>query len=70
MASVGPIAAPQLLTVGQVADVLQLSRRTVQRLIDVGDLPAVRLGPRSLRVPLERLNEALEHHSTITEVTE
>ena len=41
---------PTLLTVPEVADVLRISPASVRRLIDAGKLPAVRLGPRLIRV--------------------
>lgn len=34
----------RLLTVAQVGDVLQFSRRKVMELIDIGDLPAINVG--------------------------
>lgn len=35
---------PRFLTVGEVADLLRVSNMTVYRLINAGDLPAVRVG--------------------------
>jgi excisionase family DNA binding protein len=40
-----------LLTLDQVAAILQISRRTVQRLIQAGELPALKLGHRTVRLP-------------------
>ena len=37
-------ARPKFLTVGEVADILRVSNMTVYRLINAGDLPAVRVG--------------------------
>jgi len=55
----------RLLRVNVAARRLELSRRQVYRLIEAGELPAVRLSPRGLRIPegalekyLQRLNEA------------
>lgn len=42
---------PDYLTVTEVADRFRVDNRTIRRLIDRGDLPAVRVGDRSLRVP-------------------
>jgi excisionase family DNA binding protein len=39
-----PVHARPLLTVGEVADRLGVSTRTVRRRIESGELPAVRLG--------------------------
>ncbi len=41
---------PRLLTLAEAAEVLRVSAKTVRRRIEGGDLPAVRLGPRTLRV--------------------
>ena len=50
MASVSPsVRAPALLTVANVAEQLQLSTKTIRRMIDRGDLPSHRIG-RLLRV--------------------
>jgi excisionase family DNA binding protein len=57
----------RLLTMPQVAELLQLSRAQIYRLAEHGCLPVVRLGPRSLRVReegLERWLEGLEETAT------
>ena len=41
--------APTLLTTNEVAIRLGVHRRMVERLVRSGDLPCVRIGPRSLR---------------------
>jgi excisionase family DNA binding protein len=41
---------PTLVSVSQIAEATGLSNKTVRRLIAAGKLPAIRLGPRSLRV--------------------
>jgi excisionase family DNA binding protein len=46
-----------LLTWAQVASRLGISVQTVRRWVDCGRLPAVRLGPRCLRVRQEDLDE-------------
>ena len=50
------------LTVAEVADLMRLSRMTVYRFINRGDLPAVRVG-RSFRVPQDALDAYLREHS-------
>ncbi len=49
----------QLLTAGEVADLLRVSTMTVYRLIRGGELPAVRVG-RSYRVRSDDLDSYLE----------
>jgi len=54
-----------LLDVQDVAQVLNVSRRTVWRLVATGRLPAVRLGPQVVRFrhqDLQRLVRELTHH--------
>ena len=45
-----PLTFPRLLTTSDVASVLNCSVRTVQRLIEDGDLTPVQLGERAVRV--------------------
>jgi excisionase family DNA binding protein len=47
------------LKVGEVAEALRVGRNRVYELIESGDLRAVRLGPRSIRVTREALAEFL-----------
>lgn len=54
------------LTVAEVADLMRLSRMTVYRLINRGELPAVRVG-RSFRVPQDALDAYLRTHSVDAE---
>ena len=49
----------RLLTIQDVAEFLQVSTRTVRRLIDTGELAAVRIG-RSVRVRPEALQALIE----------
>ena len=51
------------MTVGEVASVLRVSTMTVYRLINSGDLPAVRIG-RSLRLRSEDLDQYLADRFT------
>ena len=50
------------LTVAEVAEVMRLSRMTVYRFVQRGDLPAVRVG-RSYRVPADALERFLAEHA-------
>jgi excisionase family DNA binding protein len=45
-----PDASSRLLTIGEVAERLRLSRRTVERMVAAELLPAVRVGHRAIRV--------------------
>ncbi|MGH8981468.1 MAG: helix-turn-helix domain-containing protein [Acidimicrobiales bacterium] len=53
----------QFMTVGEVASELRVSSMTVYRLINAGELPAVRIG-RSFRVPTEDLDRYLADRFT------
>ena len=50
------------LTVAEVAELMRLSRMTEYRLVNRGELPAVRVG-RSFRVPQDALEAYLREHS-------
>lgn len=51
---------PALLTIRQVADVLIVDPKTVRRRIADGTLTAVRVGPRTIRVPVESVMKVAE----------
>jgi excisionase family DNA binding protein len=53
----------------QVADILQVSTRTVERLVSQGRLPAVRVG-RRLRITQQQLRTYLHQESTSPSDTE
>jgi excisionase family DNA binding protein len=53
------------LTVAQVAEMLEVSPRTVLRWVERGDLPAVRLPGGRLRVSARDLEAALERWQTM-----
>jgi excisionase family DNA binding protein len=55
------IASERLLTVGQVAERLQVSPRTVWRLIHDGRLPAVRIG-RAVRLRPDAVAGLIKHN--------
>lgn len=48
----------RFLTVGEVAEIMRVSKMTVYRLVHAGELPAVRFG-RSYRVPESAVTDAL-----------
>jgi excisionase family DNA binding protein len=60
---VGKPTTPQLLTVFQVADALNVSHWTVRRLLKNGVLPAVRIGSRVL-VKASDLNSFIDQRTT------
>jgi excisionase family DNA binding protein len=51
-----------LLTVSEVAAMLRLSKMTIYRLMDKGQLPALRVG-RSFRIPRESVRLLVEESS-------
>jgi excisionase family DNA binding protein len=53
----------RFMTVGEVASVLRVSNMTVYRLINAGELPAVRIG-RSFRVRSEDFDQYLAERFT------
>jgi excisionase family DNA binding protein len=55
----GSLLSSRLLTIKDVAELLQVSTRTVQRLIDRGELAAVRIG-RSVRIRPEAVQSLTE----------
>ena len=59
------IETPILLSIGETADALRVSKPTVYRLIERRELPAVRVGGQ-LRVDLAALQDYLEKGQTST----
>jgi excisionase family DNA binding protein len=59
MSLASPFPHDRLLTVGEVATVLRVSKITVYRLVHTQELPAMRIG-RSVRVPAAALRSYLE----------
>lgn len=59
----GDLADVRFLTVAEVADMMRVSTMTVYRLVQAGDLPAVRFG-RSYRIPESALAEAIAQTAT------
>ncbi len=52
--------ADEFLTVTEIADLLKLNQQTVRNMIDRGELPAVRVGSRRVRVRRSDLDRFLE----------
>jgi excisionase family DNA binding protein len=52
------------LTVAEIADDLKVNQQTVRNWIDRGELPAVRIGARRIRVTEEALERFIEASST------
>lgn len=42
---------PPMLNVGHISEILDVSHNTVRRLIDNGDIPSIRVGPKLIKVP-------------------
>ena len=61
MTPASPSRAPRLLRLADIAEVCQVSLRTVQSWVASGRLAVLRLSPRSVRVTEEALAEFLEH---------
>lgn len=57
-------AAPVLVSVRRAAELLDVSVDTVRRLIAAGDLDAVRLGYRTLRVPVSSLSQLVARRNS------
>ncbi|MGH2561855.1 MAG: helix-turn-helix domain-containing protein [Thermomicrobiales bacterium] len=60
----------EFLTVAEAAAILKVDRSTVRRWIDRGDLPAVRVGQRSLRVRRNDLDRVIEPARPVTKADE
>jgi excisionase family DNA binding protein len=53
----------QAVKPAEAADILGISRRLLLRLVASGEIPAIRFGPRSLRIPLGGLRDWLQGRS-------
>ena len=54
--------ARRLVSLLEAAEILAISPKTVRRYIAAGDLDAVRLGRRTIRIRLESLDRLIEAH--------
>ena len=52
------MAKPVVYSMQEVADILKVSKRTVQRMVDRGDIKAVKIGG-TVRITQKALDEAL-----------
>lgn len=50
----------RLLRITEVAEILQISKTTAYRLVQVGGLPAVKIGKSSVRVRVEDLEQYIQ----------
>lgn len=55
-------AARRLVSLTEAADILAVSTKTVRRYIAAGDLDAVRLGRRTIRVKADSLDRLIDAH--------
>ncbi|HET7683842.1 MAG TPA: helix-turn-helix domain-containing protein [Marmoricola sp.] len=56
----------RLISLAEAADALAVSTKTVRRYIAAGDLDAVRLGRRTIRVRVDSLDRLIEEHPVNT----
>jgi excisionase family DNA binding protein len=56
----------QLVTLCEAAEILAVSVKTVRRYIAAGDLDAVRLGRRTIRIKTESLDRMIDAHPVNT----
>ena len=61
MATATP-APRRLVSLTQAAEILGVSTKTVRRYIAAGDLDAVRLGRRTIRIKTESLDRLIDAH--------
>ena len=57
---VSPAAGERLYSIAEVAELWQLSRDTIERLLARGELRFVQVGARRRRIPASALDEYLE----------
>lgn len=56
----------KLISLTEAADALGVSTKTVRRYIAAGDLDAVRLGRRTIRIRIESLDKLIDAHPVNT----
>lgn len=54
--------ARRLISLAQTAEILDVSIKTVRRYIAAGELDAVRLGRRTIRVRVESIDRLIDSH--------
>jgi excisionase family DNA binding protein len=57
----------ELLTVAEVAELLKLNQQTIRNMLDRGDLPAVRVGTRRVRILRSDLDEFIGERKRLTQ---
>ena len=61
------VTTPQrLVSLAEAAEILSVSTKTVRRYIAAGDLDAVRLGRRTIRIKAESLDRLIDDHPIST----
>jgi excisionase family DNA binding protein len=60
------IATRRLVSIADTAEILGVSAKTVRRRIASGELDAVRLGRRTIRVKTESIDRMIDAHPVIT----
>lgn len=55
----------RLISLAEAADALAVSTKTVRRYIAAGDLEAVRLGRRTIRIKAESIDRMIDAHPLI-----
>lgn len=61
-----PTTPRRLISLAEAADALAVSTKTVRRYIAAGDLDAVRLGRRTIRVRVDSLDRLIDGHPVNT----
>lgn len=56
------VSTRRLVTIAETAEILGLSAKTVRRRIAEGELDAVRLGRRTIRVKTESIDRMIDSH--------
>ena len=51
----------KVLKIKEIASILQVSSRHVQRMVYEGKIPAIYLGPQTIRIPVREFEEWLDH---------
>ena len=62
-------AQPSYLTINDVAEDLRVSDKLVRKLVNSGEIPSIKLGYRTIRIPASGLDKALKA-LTVGEVDE
>lgn len=66
MAVLDAIDIDQYVTIRQTAERLNVCSKTVRRLISTGELPAIRFGHRTVRIPVDAVSAFVNAHTIPT----